>query len=405
VAQIVLDDVTKRFPDGTEAVKHMDLEVEDGEFMILVGPSGCGKSTALRMIAGLEDISEGELRIGGRVVNNLTPKERDIAMVFQNYALYPHKTVRENMGFALKIQKVKKEEIERRVREAAEILELTEHLDRKPANLSGGQRQRVAMGRAIVRDPVAFLMDEPLSNLDAKLRVEMRGEVARLQNRLGTTTVYVTHDQTEAMTLGDRVAVMRLGVIQQVGTPKELYDEPVNLFVAGFMGSPAMNFMPGRVEGDTIRLPFLEATLPEEGRVALGQSGGGARTLVVGVRAEDFEDAAFVESERSRGATFKTTIQVVESTGSDLLAHFPIEWGELDSGELRTLAGEAGATRLLGTESVGDAVARLDPASKVQIEREAELWVDLTNLHFFDENGSRLDSRWPPRNTTETDAA
>jgi multiple sugar transport system ATP-binding protein len=403
MAQIVLDDVTKRFPDGTEAVKHMDLEVEDGEFMILVGPSGCGKSTALRMIAGLEDISEGELRIDGRVVNTLSPKERDVAMVFQNYALYPHKTVRENMGFALKIQKVKKEEIERRVREAAEILELTEHLDRKPANLSGGQRQRVAMGRAIVRDPVAFLMDEPLSNLDAKLRVEMRGEVARLQNKLGTTTVYVTHDQIEAMTLGDRVAVMRLGVIQQVGTPKELYDEPVNLFVAGFMGSPAMNFMPARIDGETIRLPFLEAKLPEEARATLGQSGGDSPTLVVGVRAEDFEDAALVHDERSRGATFTTTIHVVESTGSDLLAHFPIDWSDIDSGELRKLAGEAGSTRLLGTESVGDVIARLDPASEVQVERQTELWVDLTKLHFFDENGSRLDSRRPQRNPTESD--
>jgi multiple sugar transport system ATP-binding protein len=405
VAEIVLDDVTKRFPDGTEAVKHMDLEIEDGEFMILVGPSGCGKSTALRMIAGLEDITEGELRIGARVVNTLSPRDRDIAMVFQNYALYPHKSVRDNMGFALKIQKVKKEEIERRVRAAAEILELTEHLDRKPANLSGGQRQRVAMGRAIVRDPVAFLMDEPLSNLDAKLRVEMRGEVARLQNRLGTTTVYVTHDQTEAMTLGDRVAVMRMGVIQQVGTPKELYDEPVNLFVAGFIGSPAMNFMPARVEGDTIRLPFLEAKLPEEERAAVGRSGDGARTLVVGIRAEDFEDAALVHDERDRGATFTTMIQVVESTGSDLLAHFPIEWSEIDSGELRTLAGEAGSTRLLGTESVGDAVARLDPASSVREEHEAELWVDLSKLHYFDDDGSRLDGRRSPRNATETDAA
>jgi len=405
VAEIVLDDVTKRFPDGTEAVKHMDLTVEDGEFMILVGPSGCGKSTALRMIAGLEDISKGELRIGGRVVNTLSPKERDIAMVFQNYALYPHKTVRENMGFALKIQKVKKEEIERRVREAAEVLELTEHLDRKPANLSGGQRQRVAMGRAIVRDPVAFLMDEPLSNLDAKLRVEMRGEVARLQKKLGTTTVYVTHDQIEAMTLGDRVAVMRLGVIQQVGTPKELYDEPVNLFVAGFLGSPAMNFMPARVEGDTIRLPFLEAKLPEEARAALGRSGGGARTLVVGVRAEAFEDAALVHDESSRGTTFTTTIQVVESVGSDLFAHFAIEWSDIDSGELSKLASEAGSTRLLGTESVGDVIARLDPASEVQVERQTELWVDLTKLHFFDEGGSRLDSRRPQRNPTEGDAA
>src|ERR687887_6040 len=250
MAEITLDNVTKRYKDGTEAVKDMNLEIPDGEFVILVGPSGCGKSTALRMIAGLEDITEGELRIGGEVVNQKAPKDRDIAMVFQNYALYPHMTVRDNMGFALKLRGAPKEEIDRKVEEAARILDLTQHLDRKPANLSGGQRQRVAMGRAIVRNPKAFLMDEPLSNLDAKLRVQMRAEVARIQNRLGTTTVYVTHDQVEAMTLGDRVAVMRAGVLQQVGSPMQLYNEPVNLFVAGFIGSPAMNFMPVTVHDD-----------------------------------------------------------------------------------------------------------------------------------------------------------
>ena len=248
MAEIVLDGVTKRFADGFEAVKKMSLDVADGEFIVLVGPSGCGKSTALRMIAGLEDITEGELKIGDRVVNQLAPKERDIAMVFQNYALYPHMTVRENMAFPLKLAKAPQEEIDQKVGEAASTLDLTEHLDRKPANLSGGQRQRVAMGRAIVRDPKAFLMDEPLSNLDAKLRVQLRTEVARIQSRLGTTTVYVTHDQTEAMTLGDRVAVMRSGVLQQVGAPAELYNNPKNLFVAGFMGSPAMNFMPGELQ-------------------------------------------------------------------------------------------------------------------------------------------------------------
>src|SRR3712207_2720708 len=243
MAEIVLNDVTKRYPDGFEAVKSMDLTIGDGEFMILVGPSGCGKSTALRMIAGLEDVTEGELRIGGDVVNDKAPKDRDIAMVFQNYALYPHMSVRENMGFALKLAGVDSAEIDRKVTEAARVLDLEQHLDRKPANLSGGQRQRVAMGRAIVRDPSAFLMDEPLSNLDAKLRVQTRAEVARLQDRLGTTTIYVTHDQTEAMTLGDRVAVMRAGVLQQVDTPKVLYDDPANLFVAGFIGSPSMNFV------------------------------------------------------------------------------------------------------------------------------------------------------------------
>src|ERR687884_1398023 len=264
MAEIELRDVTKRYDDGFEAVKHMDLDIADGEFVILVGPSGCGKSTALRMIAGLEDITEGELYIGDQVVNDRTPKDRDIAMVFQNYALYPHMTVRDNMGFALKLAKVDSGEINRKVEEAAKILELQQHLDRKPANMSGGQRQRVAMGRAIVRDPKAFLMDEPLSNLDAKLRVQMRAEVSRIQDRLGTTTVYVTHDQTEAMTLGDRVAVMRAGVIQQVDTPSKLYDEPVNLFVAGFIGSPSMNFLPGRLDGDTIKLPFGDAPITDD---------------------------------------------------------------------------------------------------------------------------------------------
>src|SRR3954471_14938053 len=262
LAEITFNDVWKRYPDGFEAVKDMNLEVGDGEFMILVGPSGCGKSTALRMIAGLEDISEGELIIGGELVNDLPPRDRDIAMVFQNYALYPHMTVRENMGFALKLAKTDSEEIDRKVDEAARILELQQHLERKPANLSGGQRQRVAMGRAIVRDPKAFLMDEPLSNLDAKLRVQMRTQVARIQHQLGTTMLYVTHDQTEAMTLGDRVAVMRGGIIQQVDTPKRLYEHPDNLLVAGFIGSPAMNFVPAQLEDDVLKLPFGDAPIP-----------------------------------------------------------------------------------------------------------------------------------------------
>jgi multiple sugar transport system ATP-binding protein len=260
MAEIVLDNVSKVFDDGYEAVKDMNLEVNDGEFMILVGPSGCGKSTALRMIAGLEDITEGQLRIGDRVVNDLAPRDRDIAMVFQSYALYPHMTVRENMAFPLKLAGVDDAEITQKVESAAEILDLMQHLDRKPANLSGGQRQRVAMGRAIVRDPQAFLMDEPLSNLDAKLRVQMRTEVSKIQSDLGTTTVYVTHDQTEAMTLGDRVAVMRTGVLQQVDVPGELYDRPANIFVAGFIGSPAMNFLPARIEGQTVKLPIGDAT-------------------------------------------------------------------------------------------------------------------------------------------------
>src|SRR5947199_2850376 len=248
MASITVDHVSHVFPDGTEAVKDIDLDIPDGEFVILVGPSGCGKSTLLRMIVGLEDISDGEIKIGGTVVNDKPPRERNLAMVFQNYALYPHMTVRENMAFPLRLAKVPDEEVNQRVEEAAKVLELTEHLDRKPANLSGGQRQRVAMGRAIVREPSAFLLDEPLSNLDAKLRVQMRTEISRIQRRLGTTTVYVTHDQVEAMTLGDRVAVMRTGLLQQVASPQELYERPENLFVAGFIGSPAMNFMAGTLE-------------------------------------------------------------------------------------------------------------------------------------------------------------
>ncbi|HEY8502221.1 MAG TPA: sn-glycerol-3-phosphate ABC transporter ATP-binding protein UgpC, partial [Solirubrobacterales bacterium] len=284
MSEIVLDGVTKTFADGYEAVKDMNLDISDGEFMILVGPSGCGKSTALRMIAGLEDITDGDLVIGGERVNDLPPRDRDIAMVFQNYALYPHMTVRENMGFALKLAKADPGEIDKKVSEAAKILDLEQHLERKPANLSGGQRQRVAMGRAIVRDPKCFLMDEPLSNLDAKLRVQMRTEVARIQRRLGTTMVYVTHDQTEAMTLGDRVAVMRAGIIQQVDSPATLYDDPVNLFVAGFIGSPSMNFLPGRLDGDKIELPFGTSQVPERLKAALKAGGGGARDVIVGVR-------------------------------------------------------------------------------------------------------------------------
>jgi multiple sugar transport system ATP-binding protein len=359
VAEIQLKDVTKRYGDGFEAVKKMNLDVMDGEFMILVGPSGCGKSTALRMIAGLEDISDGELLIGGERVNELQPRDRDIAMVFQNYALYPHMTVRENMGFALKLAKVDKAEIARRVEEAADILDLSEHLERKPANLSGGQRQRVAMGRAIVRNPSAFLMDEPLSNLDAKLRVQMRAEVSRLQDRLETTTIYVTHDQTEAMTLGDRVAVMRSGVIQQVGPPQELYESPVNLFVAGFIGSPAMNFVPGTVENGKVKLPTVEVPIPERLRNDM-QDG---RSVIVGFRPEHIEDPALVDRGRHEGTTFKTTIDLLESMGSELYAHFKVGGG-VESDELRELAEDAGAgelPRAAGEE--GRAVARLSADS------------------------------------------
>jgi multiple sugar transport system ATP-binding protein len=320
MSEIVLDGVTKTFADGFEAVKDMDLDIQDGEFMILVGPSGCGKSTALRMIAGLEDISSGEVKIGGETVNDRSPKDRDIAMVFQNYALYPHMTVRENMGFALKLAGTDKAEIDKKVEEAARTLDLEQHLDRRPANLSGGQRQRVAMGRAIVRDPKAFLMDEPLSNLDAKLRVQMRTEVAKLQSKLETTTVYVTHDQTEAMTLGDRVAVMRAGVLQQVGTPAELYDNPVNLFVAGFIGSPAMNFMPGELSGGRLKLPIGEVDAADL------DAGGRDGQVIVGIRPENFEDVEVIgDLKEERGVTFEAEIDLVESLGSDLYAYFHIE--------------------------------------------------------------------------------
>src|SRR4051794_11765804 len=322
MAEIVFQDVTKRYPDGYEAVKSINLEIADGEFMILVGPSGCGKSTALNMIAGLEDISDGELRIGGEVVNQKAPRDRDIAMVFQSYALYPHMSVRANMAFPLTIVKTPKEEVTRRVEEAAEILDLKQHLDRKPSQLSGGQRQRVAMGRAIVRDPQAFLMDEPLSNLDAKLRVQMRTSVARLQDQLGVTMVYVTHDQTEAMTLGDRVAIMRAGILQQVGSPMELYNSPNNLFVAGFIGSPSMNFLPATLDGDTIKLPMADVKLPESRRAEVGRVDAG-KPLIAGIRPEDFEDAQVVGN--GDGATFKTRIDVLEAMGSEFYAHFTID--------------------------------------------------------------------------------
>jgi multiple sugar transport system ATP-binding protein len=386
MAEIVLDGVSKRFADGYEAVKDMDLHIEDGEFMILVGPSGCGKSTALRMIAGLEDITEGKLTIGGDVVNEKAPKDRDIAMVFQNYALYPHMSVRENMAFPLKLAGVGDAEIKAKVEEAAKVLDLEQHLDRKPANLSGGQRQRVAMGRAIVRDPKAFLMDEPLSNLDAKLRVQMRTEVSRLQADLGTTTVYVTHDQTEAMTLGDRVAVMRAGVLQQVGSPADLYDHPDNLFVAGFIGSPAMNFVGATVEGGKVRLPFGEAEVPTGVEGASGK-------VVAGVRPESFEDASLVGDAKDRGITFTARIDLVESMGSEKYAYFSVQGDSVQSDELRELAEDAGAAEVPGSGE-GSVVARLDAASQAERGSEAELWMDTTKLHLFDpESGANLAKR------------
>ena len=384
MADIVLDNVSKKYPDGFEAVKDLSLEIADGEFVILVGPSGCGKSTALRMVAGLEDITGGELRIGGEVVNQKAPKDRDIAMVFQNYALYPHMTVGENMGFALKLAKVDQGEIDKKVNEAAKILDLDQHLSRKPANLSGGQRQRVAMGRAIVRNPAAFLMDEPLSNLDAKLRVQMRTEVSRIQRNLGTTTVYVTHDQTEAMTLGDRVAVMRAGVLQQVGSPMELYNTPKNLFVAGFIGSPAMNFMPATVEGDTVKLPMADVALPQGLRESVGRAEGSQ--LIAGIRPESFEDASLVDTGHlGNGTKFTTTIELVESMGAELYVHFKVTSdAELESDQLRELAEDSGAGEVPRSGEEGEVVARLNPESKARQGQDLELWVDASHIHLFD---------------------
>jgi multiple sugar transport system ATP-binding protein len=390
MAEIQFKEITKRYPDGFEAVKAIDLDIGDGEFMILVGPSGCGKSTALRMIAGLEDITSGDLIIGGERVNDLAPRDRDIAMVFQNYALYPHMTVRDNMGFALKLAKTDKATIDQKVNEAAKILDLEPHLERKPANLSGGQRQRVAMGRAIVRDPKAFLMDEPLSNLDAKLRVQMRTEVARIQRSLGTTMVYVTHDQTEAMTLGDRVAVMRAGVIQQVDTPANLYEEPQNLFVAGFIGSPSMNFLPGRLEGDTIKLPFGDAPVSDKLRSRLQREPGqGARDVIVGIRPEHFEDAAVEQEEHADRMKFRTKVDVVESMGSELYVYFDVEAGEMESAELNELAADAGLEDLPSHGGGQQVVARLSAESKAKPGTEVELTVDTSQTKLFDAGTGR----------------
>ncbi|CAL9347048.1 ABC transporter ATP-binding protein [Streptomyces sp. enrichment culture] len=391
MAEIVLEGITKRYPDGAVAVRDVDLTVADGEFVILVGPSGCGKSTTLNMIAGLEDITEGTLRIDGQVVNDKAPKDRDIAMVFQSYALYPHMTVRDNMGFALRLAKTDKAVIREKVEEAARILDLTEHLDRKPANLSGGQRQRVAMGRAIVRSPKAFLMDEPLSNLDAKLRVQMRTQISRLQQRLGTTTVYVTHDQTEAMTLGDRVVVMRGGVVQQVGTPQHLYDQPRNLFVAGFIGSPAMNFLHATVEEGTLRTVVGDLPLDAEVRRRL-EAAGAPRDLIVGLRPEAFEDAALVDPELP-GARFTAMVDVVESLGSDVFAHFTEEgWEPADSADLAELAADSGASETGGGGH--QIVTRLSTATRVREGSPAELYVDTAHMHVFDpRSGTNLTHR------------
>ncbi|HLU43964.1 MAG TPA: sn-glycerol-3-phosphate ABC transporter ATP-binding protein UgpC [Natronosporangium sp.] len=387
MAEIVLDHVSKKFPDGTIAVDNFNLEIRDGEFVILVGPSGCGKSTTLNMIAGLEDISSGDLFIDGERVNDRAPKDRDIAMVFQSYALYPHMSVRENMSFPLRLAKMDKATIEQKVNEAARILELEDLLDRKPGALSGGQRQRVAMGRAIVRNPKAFLMDEPLSNLDAKLRVQMRTQVSRLQRQLGTTTVYVTHDQTEAMTLGDRVVVMRAGRIQQVGEPQELYDHPQNLFVAGFIGSPAMNFLQvTRVDGQ-LRSALGEIQLSDRWRQTLDRTDT-PEELILGIRPEHFEDASLVDPQViSAGLVFERTPEVVESMGSDKYVYFRLEDGRAASTELDELAADAGVTDL--SAATGQLVTRLSAESEVREGRPARVWVNLEKMHLFNPTDGR----------------
>jgi multiple sugar transport system ATP-binding protein len=393
MAEIDLEDVGKVYPDGTRAVADLTLEIGDGEFVVLVGPSGCGKTTALRMVAGLEEITEGVVRIGDRVVNGLPARDRDIAMVFQNYALYPHMSVYENMAFGLKLRKVSRDEIDRRVREAAGILGLEDLLMRKPKALSGGQRQRVAMGRAIVREPQAFLMDEPLSNLDAKLRVQMRSEIARIQRDLRTTTIYVTHDQVEAMTMGDRVAVIRKGVLQQVEPPQVLYDRPVNLFVAGFIGSPAMNM----VEADLSRADgamfaeFGGFRLRVEGqaltaRPALSKFEG--KRVVLGIRPEDMEDVSLI-AEAPQDRRISAPVDLREALGSQVVIHFTVNAPIVLTEDTKELASDVGAEALVNLqeqakEDRSTFVAELDPKTRVREGDRVELLVDTGRLHFFD---------------------
>ncbi|WP_031433272.1 ABC transporter ATP-binding protein [Methylomarinum vadi] len=374
MAEIVLDRVSKQFPGATRVLQETSLMIRDGEFFILVGPSGCGKSTLLNMIVGLEDVSSGEIRVDGRRVNELDPKDRNMAMVFQSYAIYPHMTVRDNIAFPLKLAKLPNREIRQKVERAAELLELTELLERRPAALSGGQRQRVAMGRALVRNPVAFLLDEPLSNLDARLRVQMRGEIGRLQKRLGTTMIYVTHDQTEAMTLGDRVAVLNGGVVQQVGTPRELYRRPANLFVAGFIGSPGMNFVPGRIEDGRLLLPFGEVALPDRGGLGNGHVIAGFRPEAVSlVSGQDYHE---------RSITFAADIDVAEWLGAELFVY---------SDTVVTAMAGAAAQQLFAPGRV-TLVSRLDPATMVKPGESLPLRLTADKIHLFDaETGNTLE--------------
>ena len=392
MADIQLENITRRFSDGTVAVNQLSLEIHDGEFMIIVGPSGSGKSTALRMIVGLEDVTEGRIVIGGQDVTAKAPRDRNLAMVFQDYALYPHLTVRENMEFPLKLRKTHKEERNEKVERAAKTLEIEDLLDRKPAQLSGGQRQRVAMGRAIVRDPAAFLLDEPLSNLDAKLRLQVRGELADLQRRLSATMVYVTHDQVEAMTLGDRVALLRRGVVQQVASPKELYLSPANIFVAGFIGSPAMNFFPARVENGRVRLPMVDYDLPEHirARARVLES----RRVTAGIRPEHFEDIALVgRAQRAEGIRFTAKVDRLEWLGSELFVYFKVTRQGAREGASSGLREVASELREAGVRAEEEelTVARIDPASDVAEGDDAEFWIDTNRVYYFDaDSGENL---------------
>jgi ABC-type sugar transport systems, ATPase components len=396
MARIALEHVGKVYEDGTRAVSDLDIAIDDGEFLVFVGPSGCGKTTALRMVAGLETITEGEVRIGERVVNHVPPRDRDVAMVFQSYALYPHMSVRDNIGFGLQLRKLPKRELNQRVEDAARVLGLSEYLDRKPRNLSGGQRQRVAMGRAIVRSPQAFLMDEPLSNLDAKLRVQMRAEIGRLQRDLAVTTIYVTHDQVEAMTLGNRVAVMKKGVLQQIAPPQELYDHPINLFVAGFIGSPAMNFLAGtlRRDGDhgyRVQLGKETLTLPDSvlaQRPALASHVD--RELVVGLRPEDLEDATVASA--ADGNALSAVAELLEPLGSDVMAYLSLDVPRAtDHEDFAELAKDSGEADPLDTGDKATVIARLTPRSSIDVGDRIRVTVATDRLHFFEpESGAAI---------------
>ncbi len=384
MAEIALEHLSKVYADGTRAVSDLNLHVEDGEFVVLVGPSGCGKTTALRMVAGLEDITDGTVRIGERVVNKLPPKDRDLAMVFQNYALYPHMSAYDNMAFGLKMRSFPKTEIRRRVTDAASVLGLEPVLKKRPRTLSGGQRQRVAMGRAIVREPQAFLMDEPLSNLDAKLRIEMRAEIARIQRDLNATTIYVTHDQTEAMTLGDRVAVMRDGLLQQAGAPKSLYDRPVNLFVAEFIGSPAMNLVGAEIARENGRLTaaFGDNSLNVDDHPALAQFEG--KRVTLGIRPEDLEDAAVAGA--AEGRTIASVVDIREDLGAEVLVHFGIAGPPVRGEDVEAAFGEEAleATSARAREKGALFTARIARESRAREGERIELAVDTQRLHFFD---------------------